>query len=117
MRRPAADLVSSTRSRPSPSTRITFLRPRASWIPLHSQSIADQVVRTDAAPLQSATPPPDSRRLRVSVAEPRTMVTSANYEREVDNVVLPHLCFTSCPWRSSDGPGECLSSWMAQLGM
>jgi hypothetical protein len=45
----------------------------------------------------NASPPPDSRRLRVSVAEPRTMATSANYERAVDNAVPPHLCFTSCP--------------------
>jgi hypothetical protein len=56
-------------------------------------------------------------RVRVSVAEPRTMATSANYERAVDTVVAPHLCFTSCRWRSSDGPGECLSSRMAQLGI
>jgi hypothetical protein len=65
----------------------------------------------------NASPPPDSRRLRVNVAEPRTMATSTYYERAVDTVVPPHLCFTSCPWRSSDGPGECLSSRMAQLGM
>jgi hypothetical protein len=65
----------------------------------------------------NASPPPDGRRLRVSVAEPRTLATSANYQRAVDTVVPPQLCFTSCPWRSSDGSGEWLSSRMAQLGM